>query len=254
MTDAPARLGAPTDAPHYTLTVKAAVARYEQAGIPRTPRRIQKYCARNDLDWKKVETEFGERYLISAKSVDRHIAQISDAQAAAGRARPRRGAPERPLEIKEIPVEVEAAPPGAQARLGAPDDHAKALERENKSLRNERDFLRSEMLVKNDQIKDLTERARETNYLIAGLQKMLTPLLNPAGERRDAGETGRSRASNRLSTAPRDAAVLRALYWDCTISWQSKQRKTRRAAGDAAERQALHGEHAFARCRRPFLP
>jgi len=31
--------------------------------------------------------------------------------------------------------------------------------------------------VKNDQIKDLTERARETNHLIAGLQKMLTPLL-----------------------------------------------------------------------------
>jgi hypothetical protein len=38
-------------------------------------------------------------------------------------------------------------------------------------------FLRSEVAVKNDQIKDLTERARESNNLIAGLQKMLTPLL-----------------------------------------------------------------------------
>jgi hypothetical protein len=36
--------------------------------------------------------------------------------------------------------------------------------------------------VKNDQIKDLTERARETNHLIAGLQKMLTPLLGRADE------------------------------------------------------------------------
>jgi len=36
-------------------------------------------------------------------------------------------------------------------------------------------FLRSEISVKNDQIKDLTER--ETNVLIGGLQKMLTPLL-----------------------------------------------------------------------------
>ena len=35
----------------------------------------------------------------------------------------------------------------------------------------------TEVAVKNDQIKDLTERARETNHLIAGLQKMLTPLL-----------------------------------------------------------------------------
>ena len=38
-------------------------------------------------------------------------------------------------------------------------------------------FLRGELAVKNEQIKDLTERARETNHLIAGLQKMLTHLL-----------------------------------------------------------------------------
>jgi predicted nucleic acid-binding Zn-ribbon protein len=43
-------------------------------------------------------------------------------------------------------------------------------------------FLRSEVAIKNDQIKDLTERARETNYLIAGLQKMLTPLLGRSAE------------------------------------------------------------------------
>ena len=41
-------------------------------------------------------------------------------------------------------------------------------------------FLRGEVSIKNDQIKDLTERARETNHLIAGLQKMLTPLLGRA--------------------------------------------------------------------------
>ena len=48
-------------------------------------------------------------------------------------------------------------------------------------------FLRSEVAVKNDQIKDLTERARETNHLIAGLQKMLTPLLGRPEE--NHGET-----------------------------------------------------------------
>ncbi|HEX4415697.1 MAG TPA: hypothetical protein VH107_18840 [Lacipirellulaceae bacterium] len=37
-------------------------------------------------------------------------------------------------------------------------------------------FLRGEVAVKNDRIKDLSERAREINHLIAGLQKMLTPL------------------------------------------------------------------------------
>ena len=44
-------------------------------------------------------------------------------------------------------------------------------------LESENSFLRKQIHVKDDQIKDLTERARETNHLIAGLQKMLTPLL-----------------------------------------------------------------------------
>jgi hypothetical protein len=38
--------------------------------------------------------------------------------------------------------------------------------------------------VKDEQIKDLTERARETNHLIGGLQRMLTPLLGRGGASR----------------------------------------------------------------------
>ena len=42
-------------------------------------------------------------------------------------------------------------------------------------LESEIEFLRGQMVVKDTQIKEMTERARETNVLIAGLQKMLTP-------------------------------------------------------------------------------
>ena len=56
-------------------------------------------------------------------------------------------------------------------------------------LEGENEFLRSQVTVKDDQIKDLTERARETNHLIAGLQKMLTPLLvRSSAEIRSAAE------------------------------------------------------------------
>ena len=49
-------------------------------------------------------------------------------------------------------------------------------------LEGENEFLRGQVTVKDGQIKEMTERARETNVLIAGLQKMLTPLLGrPAG-------------------------------------------------------------------------
>ena len=44
-------------------------------------------------------------------------------------------------------------------------------------LEGENKFLRGQITVKDKQIRELTERARETNHLIAGLQKMLTPLL-----------------------------------------------------------------------------
>ena len=40
------------------------------------------------------------------------------------------------------------------------------------------------MGVKDTQIKELTERARETNILIGGLQKLLSPLLSAPGDRR----------------------------------------------------------------------
>jgi len=50
---------------------------------------------RGDLAWQKVETEFGERYFITSESIDRHIAQIRDAMAAAGRGQARPDALER---------------------------------------------------------------------------------------------------------------------------------------------------------------
>jgi len=54
-------------------------------------------------------------------------------------------------------------------------------------LESENGFLRGQISVKDEQIKDLTERARETNLLIAGLQKMLTPLLGGAPGQEGSG-------------------------------------------------------------------
>jgi hypothetical protein len=58
--------------------------------------------------------------------------------------------------------------PRTDANVRAPD------ERYVVRLESENEFLRGQIGVKDGQIKELTERARETNILIAGLQKMLT--------------------------------------------------------------------------------
>ena len=56
-------------------------------------------------------------------------------------------------------------------------------------LERENEFLRGQVLVKDTQISELTERARETNHLVAGLQNLLRPLLTKPDERRgDAPE------------------------------------------------------------------
>jgi hypothetical protein len=160
----------------YTLSVEQVAELYDRAGHPRTPRAIQKYCALSKLDCHKVETETGEKYLVAAYSVDRHIAYINEVRTVAnGRDQTRMGATVRLLQNKDAPAPSPAAnstkQPRTDAAVRAADD--RYIER----LEGDIEFLRGQVTVKDGQIKELTERARETNVLIAGLQKMLTPLL-----------------------------------------------------------------------------
>jgi len=161
------RPAANTDEHSFLLSVEEAADRYAAAGHPRTIRAIQKYCGRGDLECQKVETTYGERYLISPASIDRHIAMIVERTAASGHVQPRPAANVRPPEIQATHGDEPPAPVREQPR---PDAYVHRLESEN-------EFLRNQITVKDDQIKDLTERARETNHLIGGLQRMLTPLL-----------------------------------------------------------------------------
>ena len=81
------RTDANTDEHNFLLSVEEAADRYAAAGHPRTIRAIQKYCGRGDLESQKVETTYGERYLITPASVDRHIAMIIERSQANGRER-----------------------------------------------------------------------------------------------------------------------------------------------------------------------
>src|SRR5450631_4691959 len=62
----------------FTLTIDDALALYAEAGVPRTPRSIQRYCAKQHLSSRRIETEFGEKYLITPASVEKHIAYIKE--------------------------------------------------------------------------------------------------------------------------------------------------------------------------------
>ena len=172
MTPAPSRPDAPLDDNEYTLTIDDVAERYARAGHPRTIRRLQKYCARGDLQCRKVETPFGEKYLVTPMSVDHHIAQIVDALAASGRAPARPDAPEGTVQESHNSEPIEGAPAHAPSRPDAPDFQARYLEH----LEKENSFLREQNTV-------LLERVKETNILTGRLQEMLTPLLGAPAER-----------------------------------------------------------------------
>jgi hypothetical protein len=157
----------------FTLSIDEALERYARAGLPRTPRSIQRYCAKGHLDCRRIETPFGEKYLISPASIDKHIAYIEEVRPVAtsrDESRPVATSPDKEQPPRPIDEERQAAPTSTDMPRQVATEYVARLESEN-------DFLRKQINVKDEQIKDLTERARETNHLIGGLQKMLTPLL-----------------------------------------------------------------------------
>lgn len=181
MTSDPSRQAA-TSPDQYSLSIEDAAARYEHAGHPRTLRSIQRYCAKGHLDCLRQETPFGEKYLITPESVARHIAQI--AELAATRRDQSRQVATRSAETPPNEPSRDLGPtsPDPSRQVAAEAGYIEQLEKRLEEKDGEIGFLRSEVAVKNEQIKDLTERARETNHLIAGLQKMLTPLLGRPGD------------------------------------------------------------------------
>ena len=172
MNDDLSRHAATSPDSEFTLSIDEALERYTRAGLPRTPRSIQRYCAKGHLDCRLIETSFGEKYLISPASVSKHIAYIEEVRPiATSRDMPRPVAINATL--KDSHDEQQQKPPTSPDLSRPVATDTRYIER----LEGENEFLRSQVTVKDDQIKDLTERARETNHLIAGLQKMLTPLL-----------------------------------------------------------------------------
>src|SRR5271165_4334074 len=203
MSEDMSRQDATTPDSEYTLTIDEALARYVHAGHPRTPRSVQRYCAKGHLDCRRIETPFGEKYLISPDSVAKHIAYIeevnptatghdmsrqvgADAGLETGHDAPRQHAPTSPDMSRQDAAHVAAENEGDHERQPAStsDDiprqvatNSDLTDRYIGRLEGEVSFLREELTTKNAQIKELTERSRETNVLIGGLQRLLAPML-----------------------------------------------------------------------------
>lgn len=176
------RHAATTPNSDFILSIEEALDRYAHAGHPRTPRSVQRYCAKGHLQCRLIETPFGEKYLITPESVAKHIAYIDEVTPTTGRDPSRHAAAGRGAKNRDPEQEVPAA---SDDQLRPVATEPVEMSRYVVRLESENEFLRNQIGVKDSQIKDLTERARETNHLIGGLQRMLSPLLG-GQERRES--------------------------------------------------------------------
>lgn len=205
------REDATSDDSEFSLSIEEAADRYAHAGHPRTLRTIQRYCASGHLDCRKIETVFGARYLIAPYSISRHLAQIDELARATSRDASRLVAtPFAEAESSEQPATIDATDADESRPTSAPvvpnsnEDSAETSHPDGRDpsrqdatmsryvgqLEKDNEFLRGQIVVKDGQIRDLTERARETNVLIDGLQKMLTPLLGSGRGRGGSASAG----------------------------------------------------------------
>ena len=66
----------------YTLSVEEASQLFQNAGIPRSPRTVIRYCSNKHLDCIKVDTERNEKYLVSSPSVRARIEELEQVMSA----------------------------------------------------------------------------------------------------------------------------------------------------------------------------
>src|ERR671938_809459 len=73
------------DASRYVLTIEEAAQLFAEAGVPRVPRTITRFCQLGDLDCLRVETEKNYKYLIDRNSVEKRIKQLQQVVANANK-------------------------------------------------------------------------------------------------------------------------------------------------------------------------
>lgn len=162
----------------FTLSLGQVADLYADAGLPRTLRAIQKYCALGKLDARKTETETGEQWLVASYSVERHIAYINEVRTAATtRAQTRTGTAVRTPETEDGKSLHTPEQTRTDAAVHATDD------RYVQQLESDNEFLRAQIGIKDQTIGALLERDKETNILLARLQDLLSPRLDHPRER-----------------------------------------------------------------------
>src|SRR5271157_6641173 len=177
------RPGATDNDTDFSLSLEEVAEYYVRAGHPRTLRSLQRYCVGGHLDARKIATAIGDKYLVTPQSVARHIAEIvelSQLDAVATRrdlsrqgattVAPETSPTQEPAPAPQAPTfapdmarqpATEIVPPIMETPVPPPSERQEAATAPDTPRQGATEPARD----------------RETNFLVRGLQEMLTPLL-----------------------------------------------------------------------------
>lgn len=184
-------------ATRYSLSLEETALRFVDAGLPRNIRSLQRYCAAGRLDCIKEETLSGLAYFVDPDSVARAITQLAQLHGITDEVRHAATVHDMSHHVVSEDharmLDDTPRPSAADHDNNMPENQERqSLPRPDVSqyvarLESENIFLRDQIGVKDTQIAALLERDKETNFLIRGLQTMLSPLLG-GEERPDPAE------------------------------------------------------------------
>jgi ATP-dependent Lon protease len=195
------------DTTRYTLTVDEAAQIFAEAGVPRSPRTITRFCQLGDLDCIRVDTEKHFKWLVDRNSAEKRIKELQQALRFTSKSQ------------RDISSYVQPAgeiKPDITSHVEHPDDTARSNEEEQyllervEELENEIIHLKIDKQAKEHVINQMNSERRD---FIAQMQDMSFKL-GEAAAKLQLLEAPRPdmqprQDARRVETEPREAEELR---------------------------------------------
>ncbi len=194
MSDAPGQ-GTPqldTGEVRHTLTIHDVERELVAAGVPRSHRQVVRYCETGRLDAVKVPGPTGPQWFVAPASLPNAIGDLRQWQAQRdGRTRPEPAVTPSVVDRKTSVAATDMAGHGQPRPAMSEAEHTVVASRTEPAMAGfvtqlekrieEKDdviaLLKGQLVSKDEQIKELSTRYRETHSLLGAMQRMLAPLL-----------------------------------------------------------------------------
>jgi hypothetical protein len=194
----------------HTLAIDEVERALVAAGVPRSRRQVLRYCETGMLDAVKVPGPSGPQWFVAPASLPKAIGDLAQWQVQrAGRTAP------HPAMTHRVEHGEESMDATAVAGHGAPlpavaavsikretgetrPDTAGFVSQLEKRIEEKDDvivLLKGQLVAKDEQIKELSTRYRETHTLLGAMQRMLAPLLGQSDPYKAGSNTDSDRQS-----------------------------------------------------------